>query len=191
MIHPVEQSAIAHVRKDGACQTVSEHLLEVSELAGRYASKVSLGSAGALMGLSHDLGKHSAEFQNYLRSATGLLEQDVDDEYVDPEGKKGKIDHSTAGAQALWEEFSSHGEVAGVLGQFLALCVASHHSGLIDCITVDGKDQFSRRMSKADALAHRLEAWLKLDVGVRERWSALIRDNELIPSFRKLGFVYK
>ena len=127
MIHPVEQSAIAHVRKDGACQTVMEHLLEVSELCGRYASKLSLGSAGALIGLSHDLGKYSEEFQNYLRSATGLLEQDVDVDYVDPEGNRGKIDHSTAGAQSLWEALSSQGEVAGVVGQFLALCVASHH----------------------------------------------------------------
>jgi CRISPR-associated endonuclease/helicase Cas3 len=186
MIHPVEQTAIAHVRKDGTCQTVAEHLLEVSNLAGRYASKVSLGSAGALLGLSHDLGKYSEEFQNYLRSAAGLLEQDIDVDYVDPESKKGKIDHSTAGAQELWEEFSSHGELAGVLGQFLALCVASHHSGLIDCVAVDGLDKFSRRMGKADVLAHRREAWLKLDIGVRERWSALIRDDELIPSFRKL-----
>lgn len=138
------------------------------------------------MGLSHDLGKYSEEFQNYLRSATGLLEQDIDVDYVDPEDKKGKIDHSTAGAQSLWEALSSQGEVAGVLGQFLALCVASHHSGLIDCVAVDGLDKFSRRMGKADVLAHRREAWLKLDVSIRERWSALIRDEELIPSFRKL-----
>jgi CRISPR-associated endonuclease/helicase Cas3 len=186
MIHPVEQSAIAHVRKDGACQTVMEHLLEVSELCGRYASKLSLGSAGALIGLSHDLGKYSEEFQNYLRSATGLLEQDVDVDYVDPEGNRGKIDHSTAGAQSLWEALSSQGEVAGVVGQFLALCVASHHSGLIDCVAVDGQDKFSRRMAKAEVLAHRGEAWLKFDVSIRERWSDLIRDDELISSFRNV-----
>jgi CRISPR-associated endonuclease/helicase Cas3 len=186
MIHPVQAPAIAHVTKDGRSQTLSEHLLEVSELAERYASKLSLGSAGALMGLCHDLGKYSGEFQNYLRSATGMLEQDVDVDYVNPEGKRGKIDHSSAGAQSLWDELSSRGEVAGVLGQFLALCVASHHSGVIDCVAVDGLDQFSRRMAKADALTHRREAWLKTDLSVRQRWLELLRNDELIPDFRKL-----
>jgi CRISPR-associated endonuclease/helicase Cas3 len=186
MIRLSQESAVAHVRKDGTCQTVTEHLFEVSELCGRYASKLSLGSVGALMGLSHDLGKYSEEFQSYLLSATGLLEQDIDGDYVDPEGRKGKIDHSTAGAQSLWDALLSQGEVPGVLGQFLALCVASHHSGLIDCVGVDGTDKFSRRMGKADVLVHRRETWLKLDVSVRERWTSLIRDDELIPSFRKL-----
>ena len=58
------------------------------------------------LGLLHDLGKYSREFQQYLRSAVGLLEQDKDDEYVDPTSKKGKVDHSTAGAQTIWQELS-------------------------------------------------------------------------------------
>jgi CRISPR-associated endonuclease/helicase Cas3 len=186
MTRSARDLSIAHVRKDGVCQTLAEHLLEVSELAERFAAKIGLGPAGALMGLAHDLGKYSEEFQLYLRSATGLLEQDVDSDYVDPEGRRGKIDHSTAGAQALWDVFSSRGEVPGVLGQFLAICVASHHSGLIDCVAIDGRDQFSRRMAKRDDLVHRREAWLKLDAVVAERWSHLIRNQEVIPEFREI-----
>ena len=40
----------------------------------------------------------------------------------------------------------------------LALCVASHHSGLIDCIAPDGMDVLTRRLNKDSALSHRDEA---------------------------------
>ncbi len=56
-------------------------------------------------GLFHDLGKYSSAFQNYLKSAIGRLEQDKDDDFVDPLRMKGKIDHSTAGAQTIFREF--------------------------------------------------------------------------------------
>ena len=60
---------IAHYRKqDETFQSLEEHLLGVSKMAGAFASKVGLKKQGELIGLLHDLGKYSAEFQNYLRS---------------------------------------------------------------------------------------------------------------------------
>ena len=38
---------------------------------------------GELLGILHDLGKYSTEFQIYLKSAVGLLNQDEDEDYVD------------------------------------------------------------------------------------------------------------
>src|SRR3990172_4315 len=95
---------IAHRRDDGDCQSLAQHLLDVSSLASCFAGKIGLGLSGELIGLLHDLGKYSREFQQYLRSAVGLLEQDKDDDYVDPRSKKGKVDHSTAGAQTIWQK---------------------------------------------------------------------------------------
>ena len=90
-------SYIAHQRKsDKKEQSLEAHLLEVSGIARSLAAKIGLHNQGELIGLLHDLGKYSDEFQVYLKSAVGLIDQDEDD-YVDAKSKKGKVDHSTAG----------------------------------------------------------------------------------------------
>ena len=102
-------SYIAHQRKqDGAVQSLEEHLFGVAEIAESFAAKIGLSKQGELIGLLHDLGKYSEEFQNYLKSAVGIINADEDD-FVDAQGLKGKVDHSTAGAQLVWEELSKHG----------------------------------------------------------------------------------
>ncbi len=51
---------IAHIREsDGKIQTVSEHLLETAEFAGKYAGKIGFKDEGFLLGLLHDFGKYS------------------------------------------------------------------------------------------------------------------------------------
>ena len=144
---------IAHFRTaDSTEQSLSDHVRGVSHWAGVYASKIGLRRAGELIGLLHDLGKYSLAFQRYLKSAEGLIDPDGDD-YVQAAALKGKIDHSTAGAQYVWSHLSAHEEFGPYVGQILALCVASHHSGLIDCLSADstnfGVDIFTRRMNKA------------------------------------------
>lgn len=154
---------VAHVRNDGELQSLEAHLWGVSWFASKSAVKVGLALAGELLGLLHDLGKYSDAFQIYLRSATGLLNQDEDGEYVDATGLKGRIDHSTSGAQLVWRELENQEPAGPMVGQMLALCIASHHSGLIDCLTSNqngvGEDNFSRRMGKADDSSHLSEAW--------------------------------
>lgn len=100
---------VAHYReKDGAIQTVSEHLEGTSFLGGKFASKIGLEKHGELLGLLHDLGKASSEFNRYIGSVTGLIDADEDD-YVDAKGKKGKIDHATAGAQVIYRHCPGNG----------------------------------------------------------------------------------
>ena len=97
-----EHKYIAHRReKDGKEQSLKSHLEEVGEIAAGIASKIGLADAGKLLGLLHDFGKFGAEFQAYIGSATGKIRQG-DEEYVDFDGLKGKIDHSSAGAQWIW-----------------------------------------------------------------------------------------
>jgi len=147
---------IAHVRKDGAKQSVEDHLTDVGEIASMLAAKINVSSAGELIGLLHDFGKFSMGFQEYIGSATGLINPD-EDAFVDFKGLKGKIDHSSAGAQWIWENCQRWGKQGQLVGQMLALCIASHHSGLIDCLKPDGNNGFSDRMKKPDGKTHKNE----------------------------------
>lgn len=170
---------IAHIRKsDREEQTVAKHLIETAVLAKEYARKIGLPLMGELCGLLHDLGKYSDEFQHYIKSANGLIDPDAE-EFVDVKGKKGKIDHSTAGAQQLWNNHHSKDNLELLLRQILALSIASHHSGLLDCIEPDGNDRFSARMHKADDKTHFSEAQKNIDFDVRQRLDALVNSSEL------------
>jgi CRISPR-associated endonuclease/helicase Cas3 len=111
----------AHVRSsDKATQTVAEHLQEVAAITKTLAAKINVPEAGELIGLLHDFGKYSKSFQNYIQSGTGLIDPGNED-FVNAGALKGKIDHSTAGAQWVWEALSKGDEYPWVL---------EHHSNL-------------------------------------------------------------
>ncbi|MGP7734164.1 CRISPR-associated helicase Cas3' [Oceanimonas smirnovii] len=156
---------VAHKRKsDGERQFLHTHLSEVGEIASSFAKKVGVENAGRLLGLLHDFGKYSQEFQIYIKSATGEINPDKDD-YVDAKDLKGKVDHSTAGAQLAWQRLKRFGGAGQgeLCGQILALCVASHHSGLIDCFSMDDRPVFIERMKKADEKVHLNECQREAD----------------------------
>lgn len=179
--------AAHHREADDHWQSVQEHLLGVARFSNSFARKLELGKLGELIGLLHDLGKYSQAFQTYLKSATGALNQDEDEDWVDSASLKGKVDHSTAGAQMVWHALSDKGGHAPVAAQAAALCVASHHSGLIDSIAADqarcGQDGFANRMAKAGEKTHRDEATRVADPAVLARCYELLSDPGLVKEF--------
>lgn len=180
---------LAHQRKqDGVEQSLEAHLLGVAETARSFAAKIRLGEQGELIGLLHDLGKYSREFQSYFRSAVGLINPDEDD-FLDARGLKGKVDHSTAGAQLVWKELSKQGRLGQVAGQILGLCIASHHSGLIDCLSSDansfGEDTFTKRMQKLDDRTHLQEATNNMDTLIAKRFRKLANSPDVIDGLKK------
>lgn len=170
---------LAHLER-GREQSLRSHLLGVSGAARKHAEKIGIGPAGAAIGLLHDLGKYSRAFQEYLARITAS----EDTEQRDPE--RGKIDHSTAGAQTIWRELKSQGIQQGIVGEMLAICVASHHSGLIDCIAPDGTDKLSRRINKADPQSHHDEAWANAESEIAERNRENLHDAALVSGFRDI-----
>lgn len=164
---------------------VGQHLADVGDICASLSVKIGATRAGELMGLLHDLGKYSREFQDYIQSALGLRSCDEDD-YVDADGQRGKVDHSSAGAQFIWHALSSKGALESNIAQMLALCVASHHSGLIDCLDVEGEDNFTRRMNKAKQKTHLDEVTLAADPAILERANQLLGNPELIAELRKI-----
>lgn len=136
-------------------QKLLAHLSGAAARAERFARAFGLPLSGGLAGFSHDEGKVSAIFQQYIRSATGDFDPE-DEEFVDAKGLKGKIDHSSAGAQRLWQA-ATRGKASPanrLFAQMLALCICSHHCGLIDCLGPDGEDLFDKRMGKDDEKTH-------------------------------------
>lgn len=179
---------IAHRRDEaGETQPLASHLVEVSKLCLNRAAKLGLQSQGELIGLLHDIGKYSDEFQAYLGSAVGLIEPDSDD-FVDSGGLRGRIDHSTSGAQVIWQELSRLGCLEQIIGQVLALCVASHHSGMIDCISSTPshppEDVFLKRMAKDETLTHRRAVTARLDASIAARMATLFADKHLVQALK-------
>lgn len=183
------EGVIAHVRSDAEVQLLKTHLESVGALAAVFAAKFGLAKHGELIGLLHDLGKYSDEFQAYIKSATGMYNQDEDAEFVDASELKGKVDHSTSGAQFIWEQLATKSPIHHALAQVLALCVASHHSGLIDCLKPRAErpveDGFSKRMGKSSEKTHLQEVKTKADPSVMQRASALLEDGDLSSAFQQ------
>lgn len=94
---------LAHIASDGREQTVAAHLQGTAALCGSFAAEFGQAQRGFFLGMSHDIGKYSNEFQKRLHGGP-------------------KVDHATAGAL----------ECAKVGENEMACCVAGHHGGLPD-----------------------------------------------------------
>jgi CRISPR-associated endonuclease/helicase Cas3 len=180
---------VAHVRGEGkVCQSLESHLYGVGQLSARMAEKFGLSTQGELLGLLHDLGKYSTAFQSYIQSATGLLNQDEDEEFVDAAGLKGKIDHSTSGAQWVWQELAQKDALAQIAGQIMALCIASHHSGVIDCLALSvgspAEDTFTKRMNKSADKTHLSEVLGRVNQELLATVQNLVARPEITQAFQ-------
>ena len=108
----------------GREQLLCDHLTGVADLAGRFAATFGEEAMGRLLGLYHDIGKYSREFQAYLRAGE-----------EEKKRRRGRIDHSTAGTQEVVKlRQSADDEQSRRLGrgmtQVMAFCIAGHHGGI-------------------------------------------------------------
>jgi CRISPR-associated endonuclease/helicase Cas3 len=177
---------LAHYRlSDTVSHSVKQHSAETSLFAKKFAGKIRLDLIGELLGLLHDLGKYSFEYQCYIKSAVGLL-CPGDKDYVDAKKYKGKIDHSTAGAQWIWEALRNEVKINKLAVELISLCVLSHHSGLIDVFDIAGEDKFSARLNKDFISTHYREVQEKIDHSISDRITELIKSEERNDQLRKI-----
>lgn len=106
-------------------ELMREHEVRVSTLAAVFLGRIDSGLVpwGMLLGLWHDIGKYSDEFQQYIQQANEPADHDSEDAHR--KDVSGRVDHSTAAAQLAVERFE-------VPGRALAYCFAGHHAGLPD-----------------------------------------------------------
>lgn len=137
---------ISHIRRsDFHKEKLCNHLLKVAKLCNQFSSKMNLPVSGFTLGLLHDSGKYSTDFQYYIHAISGDL---GDEEKKKAKSKKGKIDHSTAGGQILWEKAKIFNANFRIIFEILANCIISHHTGLEDFLCMNGESPFLNRLQK-------------------------------------------
>jgi CRISPR-associated endonuclease Cas3-HD len=140
----MRQETLAHVRESAGGiwleHRLSDHLAGVSQLAAAFASSFGSGDWAEVAGVWHDLGKYSADFQRYIRNASGYERQEA---HI--EGGKGRVDHSTAGAIHAIDRFGVHGRI-------LAYLIAGHHAGLPDWYPGEQSGPLAARLEQKELL---------------------------------------
>lgn len=117
---------IAHIRKtDGAVQTLEEHCRRVALLCERAARPLGLSKAGYLIGLLHDMGKATKEFEKYLYSSYAGA------------NVSSPHHHSPTGAIYIYRRYfctKDASKIRCAAAQIFSMCIYGHHAGLSDCI---------------------------------------------------------
>ena len=165
-------------------QDLVTHLLGTSDLCGNFGKKLGIPYSAKLIGLLHDIGKYSKIFQRYIQSIAGI-HKPGDREYLNPVTSKGKIDHSTAGAQWIWRQTPDEG-MSRLTGQTLAQCIASHHSGLIDSLSLEGENVFLERMNRSEAHSHFEECLSQIPRKIEDTFHALYSSGECKKEFARV-----
>ncbi|KSV18903.1 CRISPR-associated protein [Dehalococcoides mccartyi] len=163
-------------------QYVADHLLEVAIICSGFSSKIGLKNCGYVTGLLHDLGKYSAEFQKYIRINTGLRR--VASSHTDFSCPK--PDHSSAGGQYIRKALISGDTQAEIVAQAIAIAVFSHHTGLPDCIGLDGTDNLIFRFKKEDLKTHLSEVSGKMESQVKEKLNSHLQSEVYKQEFGQL-----
>ena len=137
-----DETRIARVDEAGQIQPLEEHLRHTSEFCGAFLASPGFGDTGRLLGLLHDLGKYSQEFQNYIRSVTGLLKEG-DPGFV-PDAKRGTVHHAETG---MWYLEHCVREIRNAvfpqdLRVLLEMPVLYHHAFPADVYAPDGETPF-------------------------------------------------
>ena len=118
-------------------QKLIDHIEGVSNLTEEFVSKFFTKNVGKILGMLHDLGKYSNEFQERIR------------------GKNIKVDHSTAGAivcDNLEKEFEERGKIEFLVFKLLKYAITGHHCGLLDYGDKYSEGTIVARLEKKDSI---------------------------------------
>jgi len=130
-IRVVENMQLFQARKNGCNkQLLSEHLNNVADLSAAFSNYENISR---LVGILHDIGKITFEFQDYLEN----------------DGKRGSVVHSLQGAFFLDDAIGDSNDFASVLvKEIAALAIAAHHGSLSDGVSPDGETVFYEKLLK-------------------------------------------
>jgi CRISPR-associated endonuclease/helicase Cas3 len=149
-----------------------DHELEVTRLAEQFASCFGGHALARYLGLLHDLGKLTPEFQQYLRDCNAGIKR-----------KPGSAPHKQHGAQAVLDDLTESvgEEFAGVL----AAVVHGHHGGI--------KDRPSARndIQAKGITSESVKALRELAASINPDFAAPVPSDDLFPSGLKTEFDFE
>ncbi len=129
----------AHINKENKIQSCTEHCTKTAELCSEYLSSVGLKKTAYSVGILHDCGKFTDEFDDYIKRASS-----------GEKAIRGEVIHSFAGVSLALNKYhnaQSNNKYELLASELIASAVGSHH-GLFDCISADGKSGFDHRLEK-------------------------------------------
>ncbi len=140
---------IARFRNDDLKkQMLKDHVLNVVKASSVFAKKVNLEATLKLIGLLHDMGKYSDEFQNFISKQYSRAVKDMDEYLYKPE--RSGFDHGVYGAKYIFERVSKDNPLKKNVSEILALIIGYHHGGLPDCEDENGKIVLLERLKKIE-----------------------------------------
>lgn len=152
---------IAH-KTETEQKPLNDHLLKTSLYCANNGSSFLMYNTCKLLGLTHDLGKASDAFQDYIKDNKG-------------DYKKGEIDHAVAGGQYLYDLIlTQNSKYKKVIAQILSVVIFSHHGGLNDFIDIEGKSPFINRLSKQEDKSYKTEVLTNIDTDILNQIQLLI-----------------
>lgn len=133
----------ARVRStDNTPQPIESHLQRVAKLSSDAARPIHLSATARLIGLFHDLGKITPDFQTHLLWSTQHpLSQ-----------AQSKVDHSTAGGQFILSKSDGSNEFSLISTEIIAHTIYAHHTGSLDLYDIKGESVFLSRSGKENIL---------------------------------------
>lgn len=163
-------------------QSLEDHLRETADLSSLFASAIGLPLCGRILGLAHDLGKYSAQFQNYIRGVTGLSGEAAKAEAAK---QQGSIDHATSGAQVVWDAAEAK-RIPRFLAQVLGVVIMSHHSrsGMKDFVDLVGRSPFLNRLRRDESKTYKQEVLGNAAPDLRAEIEAILESTALVEEFK-------
>lgn len=135
------KSHLAHITEingERMEQTVAEHSLHVAGYAAEKLRGIGLPNTAYLAGLLHDMGKCTANYQEYLLRAS-----------AGEEVARGSVNHTFCGCIYLLKQYHA-GRPQGmgtVTCEIIVYAVGAHH-GQFDCVTPQNTSGFEHRLEK-------------------------------------------
>ena len=133
----------ARVRStDNTPQPIESHLQRVAQLSSDVARPIHLSATARLIGLFHDLGKITPDFQTHLLWSTQHpLSQ-----------AQPKVDHSTSGGQFILVNHNDSNEFSLMSAEIIAHTIYAHHTGSLNLYDIKGESDFLQRTGKEKLL---------------------------------------
>ena len=106
--------------KTNSVQSVEEHLDNVSKYSSKRAKNMNLAKTAYLIGLLHDMGKLSTEFQEYIKKQ--MTDKDKNQKVI-------KVDHAVYGAKYIYDKYQNGNKMEQYSSQVMSLVICYHHDG--------------------------------------------------------------